>query len=319
MVVFIGIDEAGFGPILGPLVVSSSLFSVPEHLISADFWQILSKSVSEKKKALAGRLLITDSKKAYNRRTGTKHLVRTVLAFLKCLGQNPSNLNELVTLLCPDVLERLEKYPWYKNSTNYEISIDKADINIASDVLRDEMNTSGIEFLGFNSCCLDVAHYNKMVNAVKNKSTVLFTATSYLIQNAFETLGNRQLQVLVDRQGGRVHYQKILQRMFPDMELKILQEKPKMSSYELQLGQKKMRLHFVVGADMKFLPVSLASMVSKFLRELLIANINGYFIRHCSDLKPTAGYWTDGLRFIKDLKSSDVGLKVDMGQLVRCR
>ncbi|MHC4130368.1 MAG: ribonuclease H family protein [Planctomycetota bacterium] len=319
MFVFIGIDEAGFGPLLGPLVVSSSLFSVPEHLISADFWQVLRKSVSEQKKALAGRLLVTDSKKAYNRRTGTKHLVRTVLAFLKCLGQNPSTLDELVTLLCPELLERLETYPWYKNSASYEISIDEADVNIASDVLRNDMKASGIEFLGFNSCCLDVAHYNKMVKAVKNKSSVLFTATSYLIQYAFENLGDRQLQVLVDRQGGRVHYRKILQRMFPDMELKILQEKSSMSSYELQSGQKKMRLHFVVGADMKFLPVSLASMVSKFLRELLIENINSYFVHRCSDLKPTAGYWKDGLRFIKDLENSDFALDVDMKQLIRCR
>ena len=107
--------------------------------------------------------------------------------------------------------------------------------------------------------------------------------------------------------------------MFPDMELKILQEKSSMSSYELQSGQKKMRLHFVVGADMKFLPVSLASMVSKFLRELLIENINSYFVHRCSDLKPTAGYWKDGLRFIKDLENSDFALDVDMKQLIRCR
>jgi hypothetical protein len=80
-----------------------------------------------------------------------------------------------------------------------------------------------------------------------------------------------------------------------------------------------MHLHFIVGADMKFLPVSLASMVSKFVRELLIENINGYFLSRCSDLKPTAGYWKDGLRFIKDLKNNAPRLKVNMQQLVRCR
>jgi hypothetical protein len=236
MAIVVGIDEAGFGPILGPLVVSSSVFSVPEHLIAVDFWQVLRNSVGKHKKALAGRLLVTDSKKAYNRRAGTKQLKRTVLAFLKCLGQNPVTLNELLTFLCPVFLERLGTYPWYKNSTAYKITSDEADVSIASGVLRDDMAANNIELLALNSCSLDVAHYNKIMTAVKNKSSVLFTATADLIQNAFDAFGDRQLQILIDRQGGRVHYRKILQRMFLGMELRILHESSTMSCYELQAG-----------------------------------------------------------------------------------
>jgi len=80
-----------------------------------------------------------------------------------------------------------------------------------------------------------------------------------------------------------------------------------------------MRLHFVVGADERFLPVSLASMVSKYMRELLVHNINRYFAGFNADLRPTAGYWKDGLRFIEDLKTNIPQLQVDMDQLVRCR
>ena len=107
--------------------------------------------------------------------------------------------------------------------------------------------------------------------------------------------------------------------MFPDMELKILYESPKTSSYELQADGKCMRLHFVVSADENFLPVSLASMVSKYLRELLVYNINHYFVGHCADLKPTAGYWKDGLRFIEDLKMNIPHVRFDNNQLIRCR
>ena len=67
MAVLVGIDEAGFGPILGPLVVSSSTFSLPDNLVEADLWRLLRKGVSMTRKHLAGRLLITDSKKAYSR------------------------------------------------------------------------------------------------------------------------------------------------------------------------------------------------------------------------------------------------------------
>jgi ribonuclease HII len=140
-----------------------------------------------------------------------------------------------------------------------------------------------------------------------------------LIQCALDKFEGDDLQIIVDRQGGRIHYRKHLQRMFNGMELKILRESPSDSSYEMRAGSKSMRLHFAVGADERFLPVSLASMMSKYLRELLVHNMNRYFADFHSDLRPTAGYWKDGLRFIEDLKTNIPDLKVDMDRLVRSR
>jgi len=319
MVVLVGIDEAGFGPILGPLVVSSSVFSLPHPLIEADLWQILRKSVGNKRKRLAGRLLMADSKKVYSKRKGIKHLQRSVLACLRCLGKEPATLAELLMLLCPACRERLNDYPWYREAGSCDILADEADMAIASAVLKSDLDSNGIELLTLQSCCLDVAYYNKMVGSAKNKASVLFTATSRLIKNAFDNFGGDDLQIIVDRQGGRIRYRRNLQRSFADMELKILRESAATSSYELQADGRVMRLHFVVGADERFLPVSLASMVSKYLRELLVGNINRYFAGFHSDLRPTAGYWKDGLRFIEDLKKNIPHIEFDSNQLIRCR
>ena len=319
MAVLVGIDEAGFGPILGPLVISSSSFSIPHHLLEADLWLILKKSVGDKRKHLAGRLLIADSKKAHNKRDGIKHLQRSVLAMLKCLDKEPATLSQLIAILSPDCLERLGEYPWHQDIETCDILQDKADIAIASSVFGDDLASHDIKLLGLKSCCLEVAYYNKLVSKVKNKSSVLFTASSQLIKSAWDDLADDELQIIIDRQGGRVHYRKNLQLMFPDVELKILKETPANSSYELQADGKRMRLHFVVGADDKFLPVSLASMVSKYLRELLVGNINRYFTGFCPDLKPTAGYWQDGLRFIEDLKTLIPHVTFDSSQLIRSR
>jgi ribonuclease HII len=158
-----------------------------------------------------------------------------------------------------------------------------------------------------------------MVNSVKNKASVLFTATSQLIKNAFDNFKADDLQIIIDRQGGRTHYRKALLTMFPDTDLRILRESQTDSSYELKTDGKYMRLHFVVGADDNFLPVSLASMVSKYVRELLVYNMNRYFVGFFPDLKPTAGYWKDGLRFIQDLKTNLPHVKYDQNQLIRSR
>jgi hypothetical protein len=275
--------------------------------------------VGNKRKRLAGRLLITDSKKAYCKSTGIKHLQRTVLACLQCLYKEPANLVELLTMLCPDFLDRLEGYPWYKDAESYRIQGNQADTTITSRVFKDDLATAGIELLTVRSCCLDVEYYNRMMESVKNKASVLFTATSQLIKSAFDNFAGRELQIIVDRQGGRIHYRKSLQRMFPHTRLQVLRESTASSSYELQTNNKRMRVHFVVGADERFLPVCLASMVSKYLREVLIDSINRYFGGFGADLRPTAGYWKDGLRFIQDLKTKLPEIQYDSNQLIRCR
>jgi ribonuclease HII len=319
MVVLVGIDEAGFGPILGPLVVSSSVFLVSDHLLKADLWQVLRKSVANKRKRLAGRLLIADSKKVYSKSLGIKHLERTVLSILKSLGTEPATLGELLNLLCPECMNRLSGYPWHRDLEDRKILINDPDKTIASLALADDMAANGIKLLELRSSCLDVAHYNRMMSCVRNKASVLFTAASQLIKNAFDSWVNAEYEIIVDKLGGRIRYRDNLLRSFPDMELRILCESLQRSSYELQAHGKCMRLHFMVDADERFLPVSLASMISKYLRELLIENINRFFIGFNSNLRPTAGYWKDGLRFVQDLKLNIPDLQVDTNQLIRCR
>jgi len=319
MAILVGIDEAGFGPILGPLVVSSSAFRVPDNLVWANHWEILRASVSEKRTSLKGRLLIVDSKKAFTRTIGIKHLRRTVLATLKYLGSEPKNLTELISSLCPDCLEHIAEYPWYKKAGDYQLGGDEGDIGIAVSMLRTDLANQHIELLGLKSRCLEVAHYNQMVTAVDNKAKVLFTAVAELMQSAMKDFADDDLDIVIDRQGGRSHYQRQLQLMFGESQLRIIHEDQDRSSYEMKIGQRKIRVHFVVGADSRFLPVSLASMACKYLREVLVENINNYFLGFNPAIKPTAGYWQDGLRFIEDIKTHIPNLRFNENQLIRCR
>jgi len=319
MAIMVGIDEAGFGPILGPLVVSSSVFRVPDNLIWKNLWDVLRTSASDKRTALRGRLLIVDSKKAFTRTIGIKHLRRTVLAILKHLGCEPGKAGELISALCPDCLEHIAQYPWYKQLDDYPLGAENADITISASMLKVDLARNHIELLGLKSRCLEVAHYNRMVAAVKNKAKVLFTAVAELISDAVACYKNENIEIIADRQGGRSHYRKELQLLFDGADLKILREDQDVSSYELMLDGRKVRIYFMVGADNKYLQVSLASMACKYLREVLVDNINNYFLSFNPAIKPTAGYWQDGLRFIKDIKTHIPNITYDSNQLIRCR
>jgi len=320
MAVLAGIDEAGFGPILGPLVVSSSVFRVPDNLVWANLWELLRTSVSEKRAGLKGRLLVVDSKKAFTRSLGIKHLRRTVLAVLKHLASEPNNLPDLVSALCPDCLTHLREYPWYKDIDEYPLNADAGDIDVAVSMLRRDFAEKNIELIGLKSRCLEVAHYNRMIASVNNKAKVLFSAVAELMQWVIQQFPDDTIEIVVDRQGGRSHYRRELQLMFADLSLRVIHEDQNRSSYELtKKNDRRIRVHFVVGADSRYLPVALASMACKYLREVLVDNINRYFTGFNAELKPTAGYWKDGLRFIEDIKTHIPQIKFDTNQLIRCR
>lgn len=238
---------------------------------------------------------------------------------MKSLGQEPQTIAELLWMLCPDCLSRLGEYHWYQRLDLCRLEIEKMDIAVASDVFTRNIAGHEIKPLWLKSCCLDVAYYNRIMETVKNKSDVLFTVASSLIQHAFENSQTGTLQIIADRQGGRTNYTTGLRKMFGEMDLTILQEDANDSSYELKSKNKTMRIHFVVGADSRFLPVALASMVCKYVRELLNQRMNEYFVNFNPALRPTAGYWKDGQRFLEDLQKHAPDAKYEKHQLIRIK
>jgi ribonuclease HII len=84
------------------------------------------------------------------------------------------------------------------------------------------------------------------------------------------------------------------------------------------LAQSRVEVQFHVGAE-QFLSVALASMVSKYLRELAMQAFNEFWRRHVPDLRPTAGYPTDARRFKQAIEPMCKQLGIDDRLLWRCR
>ena len=308
MAILVGIDEAGYGPILGPLVVSASVFELPDALLGKSLWQVLPRSVCKNRQGAGGRLVINDSKKLYLAR-GRYHLLqRGVLAALIAAGNDPPGvLGDLLCCLEATCREHFSQYPWYgPDAEVYPLNYNSGDISTAANALVTELKEHHIRLHTIWSRPILTGSFNQMIQTVNNKATVLFTVASELIYQAYQKFNRDNLQILIDKHGGRSHYRAQLQRLFPDLNMKIIKEEDCLSSYHLTGSGSSMKIHFIARGDDRHLPVALASMTSKYVRELFMELLNRYFQRHCPTITPTAGYYQDGRRFLNDLKSHNL-------------
>jgi hypothetical protein len=60
------------------------------------------------------------------------------------------------------------------------------------------------------------------------------------------------------------------------------------------------RVEFREQAERACLPVALASMTAKLVRELMMERFNAFFHAHQPEVKPTAGYVQDARRFLAE-------------------
>ena len=89
--------------------------------------------------------------------------------------------------------------------------------------------------------------------------------------------------------------------------------------YHLQAGSRRVEVSFVVGGESVSLSTGLASMLSKYLRELFMEMFNRYWIKLIDGLKPTAGYYVDGNRFFREITDKMQESDISEDRVLRCR
>jgi len=319
-----GIDEAGFGPVLGPLVVSTVVFSVNAEAADADLWQLLAPAVAATPAKRHAGIAVGDSKRIYSPATGLVHLERGVMAFLALLGQPCGTLRKLLGWLSPPAVEAMDEYPWYRDGDlPLPVDADATDLRLRTNGLRAAVAAAPIALLGASARILPAGHYNRLIAATDNKATALCDQTFTLIDWVWRNRpAGQSVRIVVDRQGGRQRYLPILQRMYPrEGSFRILAETPDHSGYRMTTDSEALEVHFLKKGESQQLPIALASMASKYLRELFMALLNRFWVQHAGDgqLKPTAGYYTDGNRFLADIADARRRLGIRDDLLIRSR
>lgn len=316
-----GIDEAGYGPVLGPLVVGACAFEVPDGLESPDLWKRLKKVVSKNRSRSGRTLHINDSKLVYAPSQGLKELEQSVLAVAACLHEWPDDLDHFIRCVANHASPELAEHRWYIPNADekFPIEHDAVSIRIRANGLKHEMERTGTRCVALSARVVSERPLNRLFNATRNKSNTLFSIASIHIDELVRKFGKQKLTIFCDRQGGRAHYGPMLRQMFDDWSLEVTEETEGRSVYRLIQGEHSVTILFAEKAESQSMSVAVASMLCKYLREALMGRFNAFWQGHQPGVAPTAGYYNDGHRFLKDIAATRVALGVNDSDLIRSR
>lgn len=303
----IAIDEAGYGPKLGPLVIAgtlwhrhdeqptsatdaASMLSIDQHTV--DPFQAIATPVRVGDTVIR----VDDSKQIY--RGGSLVQLHQIFSVAhRFCGRTESTLTERLVTLIPQDQHVIRNVPWLGSlfdPRSYSLPLASAEeTRTAIDQwdcspwkLRD-ITARMIDAKTFNRYC-GVDHPTPVESHVKlaNKSDLLGEMSVRLAGDLLDrvsrqdeqTASGETVQVFFDRHGGRRYYAGVIQAFFDCEPVRVVSESKTQSVYETIRHGHPVRLHFTVKGD-RHVPVALSSLHAKYLRELAMASLNDYFRR----------------------------------------
>jgi ribonuclease HII len=286
----VGIDEAGLGPILGPFCLAAF--------------------ASEKQWSHP----IKDSKKLH-KKNGDLSPLRSACD-IYCPGFDWDRFRKKTVDLCSKEEAWFlghEQIPEPSHTTKTSESLSPFQENLYS---HGYQSSSQDHQHGVWCQSLGVAPFNHGLNLSENKSDF----TNLLLKQMFLRVvqanpDRKKIKFLIDRQGGRKHYGPLLESW--GLSIEHASEEEHLSRYHTKGYDKTIDLEFVVKGDQNHHHIAAASCFAKLRRELAMEQFNKWWLKKCPGIKKTAGYWSDGQRFLKDIEFMIDRHKMNRNSLVR--
>jgi len=312
----IATDEAGYGPKLGPLIITGTAWEVQGH---PDRDSLEQRFAPLRVPQMCGDLsmMVDDSKAVYKPTGGLANLHAVMSASLHWCQRSEGSLLELLPWLVGRDLNAITTTPWLELQ---ELDQPWLEPKLTQECLQNWQST-GLRLVGFASRVITAKTFNQFCSEGANKADLLSESTLNLVHSLLQQYqgASDTVDVYCDRHGGRRYYAGVLQHVFPDQLTQVVSETKQESAYRLVGGNCQMSVRFTVKGD-SFTPVALASMQAKYLRERLMQALNLYFAnRYQGDLKPTAGYPVDADRFLASIRPIIERDKIPIEYLVRSR
>ncbi len=187
------------------------------------------------------------------------------------------------------------------------------------DIFNETAISRGVSILDIKCHFLCVSEINRQIALDGNKSILLFKSCVSHLKEIFEHYGKHKPKVLIDKHGGRNYYEELLTQYFKGCQVDSIVEGNPLSTYNIINKANQMDVSFIVGADSKYFPTALASMFSKYIRELFIKLFNAFWLEKVQGIKPTAGYPEDARRFLSQIYNVRSDLNISDDILIRSR
>jgi len=304
----LGTDEAGYGPNLGPLVISATVWEAPEDVGPEDFYDRLAGVIAPSPRGASGGdglpLVLADSKKLYQSGGTRRPLERGRRAMLGLPGHCPRTWRDAWKTLAPEALERMPSIPWYADyDASAPLDCDASEIEPLVPLLRAGLEAAGVRLIAVRSRAIFTGEFNELLARHETKGSALSRETLDLAARAIEPLPRGPIQLVCDKHGGRNRYAPLLAERFDVGLLEVGLEGRERSVYRFGPPERRIEVCFRAKAE-ACLPAALASMASKYLRELAMRAFNAFWSRRVPGLQPTAGYPLDARRFRADVAES---------------
>lgn len=303
MTLLIGTDEAGYGPNLGPLVVAASAWRLPDADKAADR---LARMAAEIGAAAGSRQpLWADSKQLYKPGSGLGAIERGVLAALASTGLASSVQQESGGIPADGAAlsERLgidnpvatapAEWPRFM-AMAIPVAASAASLKALADSVATILPSHGIQLVAVACRLLHPTAFNALLDSGLNKSDILSKTTLELAAELRAIAPEEPTVVWCDRHGGRKSYAALVGRHFAAPLVRTLVETAASSAYEIPAAE--VQIEFTVGGEAR-VPVALASMTAKYVREVAMAAFNAHWTTLEPGLRPTAGYPVDARRW----------------------
>ncbi len=309
MALLIGMDEAGYGPNLGPLVISATAWEVPGDPRRIDLWEKFAGIVEQTPPSNGEHLQIADSKQVYTPARGLENLEAGVLQAM-AVWQNgdartlssggaaapAATFRGLVGRIAIRPPEELDGEPWFVGADH---PLPSPQPDSLGQAWLERCRSHNIRLRAICSDVVLTRRFNEKTRQYDSKGQALSEMSMQLLRHVWQSAGGDEHDralIIADKHGGRNRYHEFLPIVFGDRFIRCHNESMEQSRYR------------VGNADVRFetkserhLPVALASMVAKYLRELSMILFNRFWTDRQPGLQRTAGYPGDSVRFKADI------------------
>ena len=272
----VGIDEAGYGPTLGPLAIVSAAVegNSPASLLATG---------------------VKDSKKLHDSQdlAPLEQVVLPAIAWFT--GFQPDTAADCFALLGegPEVRAAV---PWMERASSLRLPVAAKSLVPwhVPDLIPRGLSGSLIQPRAYN------AYLRRDQSRFGNKADLEWAHIGQLLAKAHDPA--LPITTVVDRLGGRKFYRDVLQAIFPQELVLIEGESPLVSRYLVpSVNHAGHAIGFHVGGESVSPLTAIASCIAKYVRELHMLLLNRYWCELMPWLKPTAGYPQDAIRWLHQI------------------